>query len=91
MQTNQIDSDKGTGGPPSKYTFPERSNGPVLLNYEQLSELGICYSKEHIRNMEKDGLFPVRVRLSPKRVAWDRQEISDWLQERLNARTAVSD
>ena len=59
---------------------------PLLLTYQQLVELGISFSKEHIRIMENDGLFPRRIRLSPKRVAWDRQEIIDWLQIRAKAR-----
>ncbi|MEJ6397312.1 helix-turn-helix transcriptional regulator [Yoonia sp. 208BN28-4] len=85
MEKKLIELTTSTGDPPADCA----DTGPILLAYEQLAEIGICYSKEHIRNMEKDGQFPVRVRLSPKRVAWDRNEITDWLRQRLDARTTV--
>jgi prophage regulatory protein len=59
---------------------------PILISYEQLLQLGIQYSKEHIRRLEYCGLFPERVRLSPKRVAWVLTEIENWILCQSNKR-----
>ena len=37
--------------------------GQILLDYDNLRDLGITYSKEHLRRLETAGQFPNRVRL----------------------------
>jgi prophage regulatory protein len=53
-----------------------------ILNYKQLIELGIRFSREHLWRLEAAGLFPRRIRLSPQKVAWFEREILDWLEAR---------
>ena len=45
------------------------------------------YSFAHIDRLEKQGLFPKRVRLG-FRVAWVESEIEQWIQDRINERDA---
>ncbi|MEI7817476.1 MAG: AlpA family phage regulatory protein, partial [Desulfuromonadales bacterium] len=42
-------------------------------------------SPSTIARMESKGLFPARVQLSPKRVAWRRIEVEAWAEERRQA------
>ncbi|NOE32176.1 AlpA family phage regulatory protein [Ruegeria sp. HKCCD7318] len=60
---------------------------PTLLSYEELWDLGIKYSKEHLRRLETDGLFPERVPLSAARVAWVEAEIIQWINDRISTRS----
>jgi prophage regulatory protein len=53
-----------------------------LLSFKQLIELGISFSREHIRRLEEAGKFPERIRLSPQKIAWFEDEILAWLAER---------
>ena len=65
------------------------SDGRVnLMSFDELWDRGITYSKEHLRRLEADGLFPVRVELSAARVAWVEEEINQWIQERMENRPA---
>ncbi len=59
----------------------------IVVNYEELRDLGISYSKEHLRRLEADGLFPTRVRLSAARVAWMYTEIMAWIIDRAECRS----
>jgi prophage regulatory protein len=68
----------------------ERGSSSVLISYEQLLEMGVQFSKEHLRRLEKCGLFPERVRLSPKRVAWALEEVEAWLLCRKNQRSFIN-
>ncbi|MDU8945941.1 helix-turn-helix transcriptional regulator [Ovoidimarina sediminis] len=61
-------------------------NIPILIGFDQLVELGVTYSREHLRRMEAAGQFPGRVRLSPARVAWMSSEVIAWLNERAEER-----
>lgn len=61
-----------------------------LLSKRQVKEL-VLYSYTHTARMEKDGLFPKRVRLNPglgprSRVGYIEKEILDWLQRLIDAR-----
>lgn len=60
--------------------------GKIVMNYEELRDLGISYSKEHLRRLEADGLFPTRVRLSVTRVAWLYDEVIAWISDRAENR-----
>ena len=48
----------------------------------------VPYSDMHIRRMEKDGRFPRRIRLGPKRVGWSLREVVGWIEERKAEREA---
>ena len=56
-----------------------------LLNSADLYKLGIKYTRQSLDRLEKQGLFPRRVKLTPNgRVGWVESEIHDWLRERIN-------
>lgn len=66
------------------------TNKVRLLSKKQVKEL-VLYSYAHIDRLEKAGLFPQRVRLSPHRtgrVGYVEEEILAWLETRLAARCA---
>ena len=46
----------------------------------------IPYSQNQLRRLEAQGNFPKRVRIGANRVAWVREEIDDWITERLKER-----
>jgi len=55
-----------------------------LLHAADLYKLGIRYSRQHLDRLEKAGLFPRRVKLTPNgRVGWIQTEIYDWLRDRI--------
>ena len=56
-----------------------------ILAKHQLKELGL-YSPQHIARLEKAGQFPKRVNLGPCSVRWVKDEVLDWLQQRLDRR-----
>ena len=54
----------------------------TVLSYDDLQKLGIRYSAEHLRRLERAGLFPKRRELSPKRICWRLLDIEAWLASR---------
>lgn len=50
-----------------------------LLTIEQVVE-ATTLSKSEIGRREKEGRFPVRIALGPKRTAWVGSEIDAWVQ-----------
>lgn len=56
----------------------------VLINRKHLLKL-IPLSERTILNMEKRGEFPRRFALTPRAVAWDLQEVEEWMERRKNA------
>lgn len=55
-----------------------------LLNSADLYKLGIKYARQTLHRLEKQGLFPRRIKLTPNgRVGWVETEIHDWLRERI--------
>lgn len=81
----------GSSEPPgaTKVAQPVSGLQPVLIGHEELRELGITYSKEHLRRLEADGLFPPRIRLSPARVVWMFNEVVAWIIDRADQRNAA--
>ena len=61
-----------------------------MLSKRQLKEL-VLYTPQHIDRLEAAGSFPKRVRLGTNRVGWIESEVLDWLQERIDARSAPAD
>jgi len=54
----------------------------VLLNRADLKALGIPQSNSSLIRAECTGRFPKRIRLSAACVAWDRDEIMEWISAR---------
>lgn len=59
---------------------------PHIVTRPRLPEYGIPYSNPHLHRLEKAGLFPKRIRLSPKTVGWLESEIIEWILDRAAAR-----
>lgn len=68
-------SDTKLGGSP----LPDR-----CLTFREVQQLA-PYSRMHIDRLEKAGLFPRRIRLSPGRVVWRLSDIEAWLAAKLAA------
>jgi len=59
-----------------------------FLSYRELKDVkGIRYSKVHLQRLESAGLFPQRIKLGPRSVAWDEDEIEQYTREKRAART----
>ncbi len=54
----------------------------TVLSYDDLQKIGIRYSSEHLRRLERAGLFPNRRELSPKKPVWRLTDIEAWLESR---------
>lgn len=59
-----------------------------LIDKKELTKL-VKYSPQHIARLEKAGQFPQRLKLGQNRVAWLLQEVEDWIEERVQQRTAL--
>ena len=58
-----------------------------LLRYNQVSKM-LNLSKTTIRRMQRDGEFPQSFNVGSRAVAFDRQEIEDWLRQQKERRQA---
>lgn len=56
-------------------------NQPVLIDKKKLLDL-IPLSARTIFDLEKEGKFPRRFFITSRRVAWDLNEINEWVQEK---------
>jgi prophage regulatory protein len=56
-----------------------------LLRFEDLAGRNIPYTRQHLARLERRGLFPDRLQLSPNRVAWYEHEIEEWWRTRPRA------
>jgi predicted DNA-binding transcriptional regulator AlpA len=56
-----------------------------LLAYEDLQSKGIRYSRNWLRELVKNGLFPKPVMLSARRAAWREQDIDACIASKLDA------
>lgn len=64
-------------------------NQKILLTRQDLVAMGISYSPSHLIKLEKDGLFPERIRLSAQKICWDLQEVQQWLEAQRARRGGV--
>lgn len=46
----------------------------------------IPYSQNHLRRLEAAGDFPKRIRIGANRVAWLKDEVENWIADRVNSR-----
>lgn len=58
--------------------------GERLLTIEQVVAV-TTLSETEIGRREKEGRFPARIKLSPKRTAWVGSEIEAWVQATIKA------
>jgi prophage regulatory protein len=65
---------------------PAAASGIKLIDPKALVAKGILYSRNHLRDMCKDGRFPAPVHLSSNRKAWIESEIDAWIAEKQKAR-----
>lgn len=54
---------------------------PRIVTFKELPRL-VPYSRQHILRLEKQGKFPRRVRIGPRRVGWWLSEVLEWLHAR---------
>lgn len=54
----------------------------LLLSRDDLQRLGVARSNSTLIRAESRGRFPQRIRLSANSVAWDRDEVMDWISAR---------
>jgi len=65
---------------------------PVFLDYDAvIAVIGAAVSKTTLWRWEKAGLFPKRVRLNGRIVAWVASEVSDWCEERCAGRPPATE
>lgn len=63
---------------------------PRLIDATGLRDLGITFSRAHLWRLERDGRFPRRVPLSPRRHAWVQAEVAAWLRDRMAQRPGAA-
>jgi prophage regulatory protein len=56
-----------------------------LVRVQELTAM-VPYSAQHIRRLENANQFPRRVRIGANRVGWVREEIEQWLSNRIGGR-----
>jgi predicted DNA-binding transcriptional regulator AlpA len=57
-----------------------------LLSRRDLQLFGINYSRTTLWKWIKHGMFPAPVSITPKAQVWAREEIEQWVDDRLRAR-----
>jgi prophage regulatory protein len=62
----------------------------VISRDRLFAESGISYTDDHLRRLEKKGLFPKPIQLGPGRVAYVAAEIDAWLEAKANARKGTA-
>jgi len=55
-----------------------------LIRFPELFEL-IKISKSQVYRLEKRGSFPKRIRLSQRTIAWQLNEVMDWIEQKKEA------
>jgi len=58
------------------------SQSVALVCYEQLHQLGIGYSRLHIRRLIRANRFPKAYQLGANRIAWRLDELTAWIHAR---------
>lgn len=68
--------------------MPIENTMPALISPKEAAAL-TTMSKVHIANMARQGLFPAAVQISEKRTAYVREEVQQFLNERIASRTTL--
>ena len=61
-----------------------------FLSSKQVQER-TSLSRTTLWRLEKEGLFPSRIQVSPRRVAWSEAEVIEWLKSRQRVNGEGSD
>ena len=67
-----------------------KTRNKILLNREDLKEMGIWQSNSTLIRLERAGRFPKRIRLSGACVCWDRNEVLEFIEARKAERASWS-
>ena len=54
---------------------------PRIITKKELLTL-VPYTPQHILRLEKQGKFPKRIEIGPRRVGWWLSEVLDWLSNK---------
>jgi prophage regulatory protein len=61
-----------------------------LLSFTELTTTrGITFSRRHLKRLEDERKFPLRVVLGENRIGWVVTEVDEWLAEKLAGRYAA--
>ena len=60
-------------------------NSTPLIFSKEITKL-IPYTLTHLCRLEAKGQFPERIRMGANRIAWVRDEVETWIEDRINAR-----
>jgi len=58
-----------------------------LLTYDELRDHGVPYTRQHLDNLERAGKFPKRVAIGEFRIGWVEQEVDDYIEAKISARS----
>jgi prophage regulatory protein len=75
-----------------RFTRPAAAESEVnmkLLEYRDLRERGIRYSRPHLWRLWNAGQFPKPIKVSASRNAWLESEIDGWIEQRIAERDQV--
>ncbi len=61
-----------------------------LMRLHELTSV-VPYSPQHIRRLEQANQFPQRVRIGANRVGWVREEVEQWLSNRIGGRFMIDE
>ena len=60
----------------------------VVLSFPELKNLGVRFSRQHIRRLVKAGKFPAPIKIGENTNAWLESEIDRYLKDRIAERDA---
>jgi predicted DNA-binding transcriptional regulator AlpA len=69
---------------------PSQIEPPRYLTYPELRQYGVNYSRKHLIDLQRAGLFPQARQLSANRVGWVQSEIIAYLESRPVSRAALA-
>lgn len=58
-----------------------------LLEFWELREHGVPFSRTHVYRLESNGKFPKRVPIGESRVGWVEEEIDDHVEKQIKRRS----
>ena len=64
-------------------SVPASSHARFVLHSQLLPEFGVGWSNVHLLRLEKEGKFPLRVRIGNNTVAWLFAELVAWVEQRV--------
>lgn len=70
---------------PPKAPLPEEVN---FICFSQVQEITGINNRTTLARYEEQGLFPRRIKLGNSKIAWVRQEVDQWVSDRISERKA---